>query len=802
MAVMLAGCPDRRGLEVDAGPGGGAGMGGSKPGTGGGHGGATGGTGGTTFGGSGGGGSGTGGTSPGTGGASSGDAGVDGLPSAVLAIQPLSNDFDMVVMGTTSEAPFDITNTGTGTSGPVAVTVTGADFTVTTNTCAGSLAPGAHCTANVRFAPAALGAKTGTLTATASPGGTASATLKGTGIAPGALTIMPTSSSFGSLAPGATSAPVTFTVSNTGQATSGVLAASIVGSTDFQITTNGCDGKSLPAAGTCTVVVTFTPAAAGSRSGTLRVTASPGGTASAALTGTGARPAVLSASASAHDFGDLETGVASAATTITITNTGDVASGTLALTNSASSEITATNGCTGTLAAGASCTIMATFKPSTGGARSGSLSLAASPGGTVAITLTARGMFRLTVTRTGTGTVTSSPDGISCGATCTGLFPSGLVTLQARPSNGSNMRFGGWTGGDCAGVGFCAITLAASTTVTAPFVALTANLIFVSSATFATNLGAVSNYDAKCNTEATGVGINDSAGNGYVAFISSSASMATARLGSARGWVNLEGKPVLDTVAAAFSSAQVFNAVVLNENGIPITDGGSIMTGVGVDGALVPNGNCSSWTGTGSWAGGSPWDGPHDWASNLLGDCPQMAHLLCMGKTRTSTVGPAVTSGKRIWVSSANYVVGGATTPDGLCQAERPTGVTTAVALLPSTTKSAASLLSPATNYVRPDGTLVGTGAVIGAGTLLDSGIWQLASGAYADAMYMVWTGSPTPSAVGTTDTTCGNWMNASLTLPRLRTGRANAVSSDFWSWGSEGGCDVAARLYCVQTAP
>lgn len=75
----------------------------------------------------------------------------------------------------------------------------------------------------------------------------------------------------------------------------------------------------------------------------------------------------------------------------------------------------------------------------------------------------------LTVTVTkagaGTGTVTSSPSGIDCGATCSRVFPSpGTVTLSARPTGGST--FDGWTGGVCAGTGTCAVSTNATVTAT------------------------------------------------------------------------------------------------------------------------------------------------------------------------------------------------------------------------------------------------------------------------------------------------------------------------------------------------
>ena len=76
----------------------------------------------------------------------------------------------------------------------------------------------------------------------------------------------------------------------------------------------------------------------------------------------------------------------------------------------------------------------------------------------------------LTVTRdgTGAGTVTSSPAGIDCGATCTATYDIGTaVTLTAAAAVGST--FAGWSGGGCSGTGTCTVTLAAATAVTATF---------------------------------------------------------------------------------------------------------------------------------------------------------------------------------------------------------------------------------------------------------------------------------------------------------------------------------------------
>lgn len=75
--------------------------------------------------------------------------------------------------------------------------------------------------------------------------------------------------------------------------------------------------------------------------------------------------------------------------------------------------------------------------------------------------------YALTVNRVGAGSVTSSPGGIACGATCSATYDvESRVTLTATPDAG--YVFGGWTGA-CSGTGACVVTIAGATTVGATF---------------------------------------------------------------------------------------------------------------------------------------------------------------------------------------------------------------------------------------------------------------------------------------------------------------------------------------------
>jgi hypothetical protein len=85
------------------------------------------------------------------------------------------------------------------------------------------------------------------------------------------------------------------------------------------------------------------------------------------------------------------------------------------------------------------------------------------------VTATFGNFLKLTVSTSGagSGTVSSVPQGISCGATCEAEYAQGtIVTLEAVPASGS--VFVEWTGG-CVGSSFCHVTMSAAKSVSAVF---------------------------------------------------------------------------------------------------------------------------------------------------------------------------------------------------------------------------------------------------------------------------------------------------------------------------------------------
>ena len=203
------------------------------------------------------------------------------------------------------------------------------------------------------------------------------------------VTLSPTSLTFAVQLVGTTSGAKPITLTNTGSGT--LTIASLVASGDFQ-QTNNC-GSSVAAGGSCTINVTFTPTAAGTRTGSITITDNASGSPQAApLTGTGT---VVKLSTHSLNFGNQTVDTTSSPRTVKLTNTGTVAlhikSTGITGTNAGDFAISANN-CGSTVVAGGSCQISITFTPSALGARSAALSIGDTGGGSPQkVTLTGTG---------------------------------------------------------------------------------------------------------------------------------------------------------------------------------------------------------------------------------------------------------------------------------------------------------------------------------------------------------------------------------------------------------------------------
>jgi FG-GAP-like repeat/Abnormal spindle-like microcephaly-assoc'd, ASPM-SPD-2-Hydin len=208
------------------------------------------------------------------------------LNTGVVSFSPTTPvTFPSQLVNTTSTAQtLTLTNTGK-TALTISAMKSSGQFSAT-STCGSSVAPGAKCDLNVTFSPQTQGSKSGTLSLKDSASTKPQVIeLSGAGTV---VELSPPSLTFGSQKVGSKSTPQSVQLTNTGTAAIGIS----------QIINNGTDGgdfletnncpSSLNAAASCTITVTFDPRESGTRTATLSISDTGGGSPQTVpLTGTG-----------------------------------------------------------------------------------------------------------------------------------------------------------------------------------------------------------------------------------------------------------------------------------------------------------------------------------------------------------------------------------------------------------------------------------------------------------------------------------------------------------------------------------
>jgi hypothetical protein len=339
----------------------------------------------------------------------------------------------------------------------------------------------------------------------------------------------------------------------------------------------------------------------------------------------------------------------------------------------------------------------------------------------------------------------------------------------------------------------------AAKSVGASFVSRSNNLVFVSSVTYATTLGSAVAYDAKCNQLATAAGINNAAGNGYIAWTSDSSSNAVTRLGTAQGFITMDGRPFASTKASFLTNNAILNPIRLSEKGVDVGEA-EVMSGTDPDGTYDADYTCNDWTGglvpSDGVIAGSSLGGPLVWGGGGAVGCTKDKRIFCFNNTQTAALAFTPATGKRIWLSTT-YSNTTASDPDAHCALSMPAGVSAARALVAYSSAPASDVLGPTTTYVRPDGVVVGTGAEIVAQTLR-SGIWQYADGSYIDEFdngASVFVGATSLTVNGADS--CNNWQDFSANS-NVVIGNFHTAGKSFWNYITFT-CNVLSKLYCVE---
>jgi hypothetical protein len=740
----------------------------------------------------------------------------------VLVFTPSMPNF-VATIGQADDEILTLKNTGGAATGAITLQMTGAAFNLTTNNCDGmTLAPGAECTATVRFtASAPAGMKGGSLVANATPGGPGVAQLNGVAEAPALLQVTP-AGSFGVVDAG-TTREITFMITNAGDQPSGDLSPQpwVSGTRFSQVSTTCVAGAPLAPKTSCNVVVRFSPVAYGNQSGALTLSASPGGSINHALSGTGRQSFTLTVAKNGSGTGSVTgTGfncdlantdcsevyaVTTAAPTVTLTAVG----------NPADSNFVSWAGQSGcTTAAGCTVTVDGTK--------------------TVTATFNLR-QYTVTVNReafpsnTG-GTITSLPSGISCPGTCSASFNHGVNVQLTRTV--SNNQFH-WRGGCTQPINTWGTSATCNTgTLSGPVTVyarhLAFNYAFVTSATYnGQEVGALTAADDKCNNLAIAAGLPGASTTGgvarYIAYLSTASPQVNARdrilqfNPSAQGWIRTDGLPFTDTIANLTNNQKVYYPLRYTEIS-SVTPEFSAWTGTTYDGTtqLSPIRTCNDWTdstgsstGEAGVTGGSSGRWVRNAGSGVTCSATQRRPIYCFGTTRSTALTFTSATGRRAFLSTGTVNLGtGRATADNLCRTEAAAaGLPNAsnyLAAMATTTESAMARFNlTGQPWVRSDGVrLAATPAqFLGASHSLEATLNVSASGTtyfWAANSNRAAVGSQSPDARAATaaSDSCNDWGPGGTTALY---GDVDITNAHFWGLSKLVSCSTASQVYCLE---
>ena len=302
--------------------------------------------------------------------------GLGGDTAPAVSISPTQLTFSQAVGSTSGSQRVVVSNTGEATLVIDSVQLTGAsaaDYTLgsaSTCTAGATVAVSSNCVLDLRFSPAALGARNATVTLkhnAASGLSTVALVGEGTAAPSPNMTLNATRLELGTQALALAGPPRTLEVGNSGAASLSISGISVSGPHAGDMVVGGsCKaGSAVAPGGTCTITVALKPSALGTRVATLDIASNtPSGTASVSLAGEAiATPAPsVSLAPVALGFGRVTLGTTSSTRLAILSNSGsaplDVSS-----VASSSGEFALMHDCPAQLAAGSACSIGVTYTP-------------------------------------------------------------------------------------------------------------------------------------------------------------------------------------------------------------------------------------------------------------------------------------------------------------------------------------------------------------------------------------------------------------------------------------------------------
>ena len=311
-------------------------------------------------------------------------SGTVGIFIPTLSISPGSFDFGNQAVGAASAAQdFTITNSTSQSVTFTAIGFTGAnssDFSDTTD-CGTTLVSSAVCKVHVTFTAGAVGARSGSLSLSDdAPGTPQMVGLTGTGVNASAVRLSATTITFPGETVGMASTPQSVMLTNTGNVTLNIASIAVTGTNagDFTLAPAGSCGATVAVHDTCTVNVTFTPSAVGARNAAVTLTDDALDTPqSITLSGQGLLQLTADLSATNLTYSGAGVGSTSASQMVTLTNNGNAPLAIAGIVTGGANigDFAVSNTCTSPIAAGAHCSISATFTPSASGARTATVTI-------------------------------------------------------------------------------------------------------------------------------------------------------------------------------------------------------------------------------------------------------------------------------------------------------------------------------------------------------------------------------------------------------------------------------------------
>ncbi len=376
-----------------------------------------------------------------------------------------------------------------------------------------------------------------------------------------------------------------------------------------------------------------------------------------------------------------------------------------------------------------------------------------------------------------TGGDTSSDGGGTRGSQTTGATDSSTGGATSSGTAGSGDQGTPTTGGDVDG-----------------------NIVFVTSTSHvAGDLGGQAGADAICNARAAEAGL---AGI-YVAWLSDAQTNAIDKLGTARGWVRTDGKPVVAD-AADLVAQRFYYPIIYNELGNTVALGSLVLTATTSDGQAADSTGlyCGNWTdatdANTNFPAGRIGGGARYWTEYTGLGCAAEGHLFCFGVDQQHDLEFVPQPGRLAFTARAGLTAdAGRAAADAQCQqvADAAGHSGTFLAALAVPGESAADRFDLGGEpWVRLDGIPLFPDSEP-MGNVLQAPILYDADGSML-AYSLVWAGATGPQVAGATGTTCNGWSEVTGGAPM-----GTSWDMSWWNWNISGTdeCTVLVGVFCFE---